>query len=300
MKKKVGLALGGGGARGLAHIGVLKVLSEEQIPIDFIAGTSMGSIIGAMYAQNPDTAVLIDRLESFFSSQDYDSLGLKYIVPKANSNPSFLSQLVQVVSQRIVVNIAQSRQGVVKTERLSEAVSKLLDKGNIEDTRIPFACTASDLNTGQTVLFRKGDIQKAVTISSSIPGFLSPHKWQGMLLTDGGVTAPVPVKEVRQMGADIVIGVGVDPNHIEPLEDPHVIEIISRVDLVRGKILSKIQLSAADIRLHPQIDEAHWSELLRYKEFINAGIIETQKKLPEIHDLIKRKKNLFRGIFYKY
>ncbi|MCD6440411.1 MAG: patatin-like phospholipase family protein [Candidatus Marinimicrobia bacterium] len=300
MKKKVGLALGGGGARGLAHIGVLKVLSEEQIPIDFIAGTSMGSIIGAMYAQNPDTAVLIDRLESFTSSHDYDSLGLKYIVPKTNSTPSFLNQLVQVVSQRIVVNIARFRQGVIKTERLSDAVSKLLDKGNIEDTRIPFACTATDLNTGQTVLFQEGDIQKAVTISSSIPGFISPHKWRGMLLTDGGVTAPVPVKEVRRMGADIVIGVGVDANHVEPLEDPHVIEIISRVNLVRGKILSKIQLLAADIRLHPQIDEAHWSELLRYKEFINAGIIETQKKLPEIHDLIKRKKNLFRGIFYKY
>jgi NTE family protein len=289
MKKKVGLALGGGGARGLAHIGVLKVLSEEQIPIDFIAGTSMGSIIGAMYAQNPDPAALIDRLESFISSRDYDSLGLKYIVPKANSNPSFLNQMVRVVSQRIVVNIAQFRQGVIKTERLSEAISKLLDRGNIEDTRVPFACTATDLNTGQTVLFRKGDIQKAVTISSSIPGFLSPHKWHGMLLTDGGVSAPVPVKEVRQMGADIVIGVGVDTNHVEPLEDPHVIEIISRVDLVRGKILSKAQLSAADIRLHPQINKAHWSELLRYREFIEAGIKEAEDKLPQIRTAVRKK-----------
>lgn len=297
MKKKVGLALGGGGARGLAHVGVLKVLSEEQIPIDFIAGTSMGSIVGAMYAQNPDPAALIDRLESFLSSRDYDSLGLKYIVPKNNSNPSFLNQLVQVVSQRIVLNIAQSRQGVVKTKRLSEAVSKLLDKGNIEDTRIPFACTATDLNTGQTVLFQEGDIQKAVTISSSIPGFISPHKWRGMLLTDGGVTAPVPVKEVRQMGADIVIGVGVDANHIEPLDNSHVIEIISRVDLVRGKILSKIQLSAADIQLHPQIDEAHWSELLRYREFIEAGIKETADKLPQIHASVTKKRSLFNYIF---
>jgi len=295
--KKVGLALGGGGARGLAHVGVLKVLSEEQIPIDFIVGTSMGSIIGAMYAQNPDTAVLIDRLESFFSSRDYDSLGLKYIVPKNNSNPSFLNQMVQVVSQRIVLNIAQSRQGVVKTKRLSEAVSKLLDKGNIEDTRIPFGCTATDLNTGQTILFREGDIQKAVTISSSIPGFISPHKWQGMLLTDGGVTAPVPVKEVRQMGADIVIGVSVHANHIEPLDDSHVIEIISRVDLVRIKILSKIQLSGADIRLHPQIDQAHWSELLRYREFIEAGIKEAADKLPQIHAAVTKKESIFSFIF---
>ncbi|MCK4641255.1 MAG: patatin-like phospholipase family protein [Candidatus Marinimicrobia bacterium] len=297
MKKKVGLALGGGGARGLAHVGVLKVLEEEQIPIDYIAGTSMGAIVGAMYAQNPSADALIDRLESFFSSRDYDSLGLKYIVPKNDQNPSFLSQLAQVVAKRIVVNIAQSRMGIIKTRRLSEAVSALIDKGNIQDTRIPFACAATDLNSGQPVLFQKGDIQEAVTISSSIPGFISPSEWDGKLLTDGGVTAPVPVVEVRRMGADIVIGVSVDANHIKPLEEPHVLDIISRVDMIRGKYLSEIQLATADIQLHPQIDAAHWSELLRYQEFIEAGIRETREKLPQIRAIIAQRKSFFKNLF---
>ena len=295
--KKIGLALGGGGARGLAHVGVLKVLEDEQIPVNYIAGTSMGAVIGAMYAQNPSADALIDRLESFFSSQDYDSLGLKYIVPKNDQNPSFLNQLAQVVAKRIIVNIAQSRIGIIKTDRLSEAISTLINNGNIEDTRIPFVCAATDLNSGQTVLFEEGDIREAVTISSSIPGFISPSEWDGKLLTDGGVTAPVPVKQVQQLGADIVIGVSVDANHIKPLEEPHVLDIISRADQIKGKYLSKIQMSTADVQIHPQIEEAHWSELLRYQEFIEAGIRETREKLPQIRAIIAQKNSFFKNLF---
>lgn len=297
MKKKVGLALGGGGARGLAHVGVLKVLEEEQIPVDYIAGTSMGAIIGAMYAQNPSADALINRLKSFFGSRDYDSLGLKYIVPKNDQNPSFLSQLAQVVAKRIIVNIAQSRTGIIKTNRLSEAISILINKGNIEDTRIPFVCAATDLNSGQTVMFEEGNIQEAVTISSSIPGFISPHEWDGKLLTDGGVTAPVPVEEARRMGADIVIGVNVALNHLQPMDAPHLLDIISRADQIKGKYLSKIQMSTADVQIHPRIDAAHWSELLRYQEFIEAGIQETREKLPQIRAIIAPKESFFKNLF---
>jgi len=298
IKSKVGIALGGGGARGLAHVGVLKVLEVEQIPIDIIAGTSMGSIIGAMYAQRPDVNVLINKLETFFSSQDYESLGLKYIVPKNDQNPSFLNQLVKDVTQRIVINIAHSRTGIIKTNRLAEAVALLIDDGNIEDTQIPFGCAATDLNSGQTINFREGNIREAVTISSSIPGFISPHKWNGRYLTDGGVTAPVPIDEARAMGADVVIGVSVDANNIQALDAPHILDIISRVDQVRGKYLTRHQLSMADVQIHPRIEDAHWSELLRYREFIEAGIQETREKLPQIRNILRRKNSIFRKLFF--
>jgi len=296
-KQKIALALGGGGARGLAHIGVLKVLEEEQIPIDIITGTSMGSLIGAMYAQHPDINQVIKRLKSFFMSRDYESLGLKFVAPKNDQNPSFLNQLVKDVKQRIVVNIAQSRTGIIKTERLSEAVNLLLDAGNIEDARIPFACAATDLNSGDTIVFQEGDIRRAVTISSSIPGFFSPHQWDGRYLTDGGVTAPIPVEEARTMGADIVIGVSVDANHLSPMETPHVIDIISRADQVRGKLLSRLQLLTADIQLHPQIHNAHWSEFQHYEEFIHSGIVETREKLTQIRNILKKKDSIFKRLF---
>lgn len=295
-RAKVGLALGGGGARGLAHVGVLKVLETEQIPIDIITGTSMGAIIGAMYAQHPGVEALIEKLETFFNSQDYESLGLKFIVPKNEQNPSFLNQLVKGVTQRIVINIAHSRTGVIKTERLSEAVALLIDDGDIEDTRIPFACAATDLNSGETVLLREGNIREAVTISSSIPGFIAPHKRDGRYLTDGGVTAPIPIEQTRQMGADIVIGVSVDANQMNPLDEPHVLDIISRADQVRGKLLTRYLLSQADVALHPPIGAVHWSELLRYREFIEAGVQETREKLPQIRNILRKQNSIFRRL----
>lgn len=297
MKKKIGLALGGGGARGLAHVGVLKVLADEQIPIDLIVGTSMGAIIGAMYAQNPNIKKLMERLEIFFTSQDYESLGLKFIVPKNDQNPSLLNQLVQTVANRIIVNIAQSRAGIIKTERLFEAIAKLIDDGKIEDTKIRFACAATDLNSGQTVLFEKGDIRSAVTISSSIPGFIKPHETNGRLLSDGGITAPVPIAEARKMGADVVIGVSVDPQQISSLEEPHVINIISRADMIRGRLLSGILMKSADIQLLPALGEVHWSELLRYKEFIAAGEQETRNKIALIRSVVFKKQSFFQRLF---
>lgn len=298
MKSKVGLALGGGGARGLAHVGILQVLEEERIPIDVITGTSMGAVIGAMYAQHPDVNRLIQKLESFFASQDYESLGLKHVVPKSNQNPSLLNQLVKDVTQRIVINIAHSRTGIIKTDRLAEAVALLIDDGNIEDTMIPFGCAATDLNSGQTVLFQQGDIRRAVTISSSIPGFIPPHKWDGRYLTDGGVTAPVPVDEARKMGADIVIGVSVDAATMGPLEEPHILDIISRSDQVRGKYLTHYQLSMADVQLHPVIGDVHWSEFLRYREFIESGKREAREKLPQIRNILRKKNSIFWKLFH--
>jgi len=297
MKTKIGLALGGGGARGLAHLGVLKVLEEDGIPIDSITGTSMGAVVGAMYAQNPDSESIIKRFENFLASQDYDSLGLKYVIPQDEQNPSFLSHLVRIVAKRIVVNFAPTRTGIVKTERLSDAISFLIDDRNFHDTKIPFGAVTTDLNSGETVLFREGNIKKAVTLSSSIPGFISPEPVNGNLFTDGGVSAPVPVYEAREMGADIVIGICVGVNRIKALENPNIIDIISRTDAIKGIYLSKLQLSNADVSLHPDVKDAHWSEFLRYKEFVNAGIVEAQKKLPEIHNAIKKKKNLIRKIF---
>ncbi len=297
MNTKIGLALGGGGARGLAHLGVLKVLEENGIHTDFITGTSMGAVVGAMYAQNPDSEAVIKRFENFLASQNYNSLGLKYIIPQNEQNPSFMSHLARIVAKRIVVNFAQSRTGIIKDERLSDAISFLIDDGDFHNAKIPFGVVSTDLNSGKTVVFKEGNIRKAVKLSSSIPGFISPEQINGQLLTDGGVTAPVPVDEAREMGADLVIGVCVCINQIKELKNPNIIDIISRTESIRGFYLSKLQLANADVSLHPDVKDAHWSEFLRYKEFINAGIVEAEKKLPEIHNAIRKEKKFLRKIF---
>lgn len=299
MKPVIGLALGGGGARGLAHLGVLKVLEEENIPIGCIAGTSMGAIIGAMYAQNPNANLVIEKFKLFLKSQDYESLGLKYIVPKTDQSLSFLQQTAHIIAKRVVINIAQSRTAILKSERLSKAIFFLIEKRNIQDTKIPFGAVVTDLHSGEGKFLQNGDIRNAVIISSSIPGFIPPKPSDGQLLTDGGVSDPVPVKHTHEMGADLVIGVSTASTKLLPLKAPNVIDIITRTEEIRGYHLSKALLEKADVYLHPDVKNAHWSEFLRFEEFIESGIEEARNKMPEIRRAINKKKGFLRQIFSK-
>jgi len=221
---RIGLALGGGGARGAAHFGILKVLEEEGIPIDIIAGTSMGAIVGAMYAQNPDAAAVTERYEKFINSVDYGSLGLQDIAPSVQDS-HILQKFARTIAQRIYISSMGSRSGIMKPEFLEKALEELLDRGNIQDTKIPFGAVATDLNSGSTLLMRKGSIRKAVRRSALIPGYLPPEQDGERLITDGAVSEPVPVGSAREMGAEVTIAVSVDPAtgnpHRRPEHDQH-------------------------------------------------------------------------------
>ncbi len=183
---RVGLALGGGGARGAAHFGVLKVFEEERIPIDLIAGTSMGAIVGAMYAQNPDASAVIEKYEHFIANMDYGSFGLKYIAADADQDSHLLQKFARTIAQRIYMSSMGHRSGIMKPEFLDKALKELLDRGNVQDTKIPFGAVATDLNSGNTILIREGSIRKAVRRSSLIPGYLPPEEEGAKLITDGG------------------------------------------------------------------------------------------------------------------
>ncbi len=257
MKPRIGIALGSGGARGLAHLGVLKVLEDGQIPVHAMAGTSMGAVVGAMYAQNPDIGAVTRRFIRFLSSEKFDSLGMKMLMPHTDQQPSFFGHFVQVVAKRIVVNIAQSRTGIIKTERLREAISELIDDGDIQDTQIPFGAVATDLNTGATVHLTSGSIREAVIYSSSIPGFISPHAFDHKIVSDGAVSSPVPVSEVRQMGANFIIAVNVSADRLRPLSEPNIIDILTRSDIIHGIALANLQMQQADIQIHPEVKDAH-------------------------------------------
>jgi len=297
MKPKVGLALGAGGARGLAHLGVLKVLEKNDIPIDFIAGTSMGAIVGAMYAQEPDADLLIARIEEYLEHKDYEDLGLEKVVPEKDENPGFLSQFASSIGKRIVLNFAISKSSILNQKTLSSAIENLVQPGEIEDTKIPFCAVSTDLNTGQSEIMDSGNIRNAVQVSSSIPGFFPPCREDGKLLVDGGVTAPVPVDEAKAGNSDIIIGVSVGKRNFKPLEEVKLLDIMSRVQHIKGGYLGKEQLKNADIMLEPDIGSGHWSEFLRYKEFIQLGVNKTQENINGIKKCVKRNKSIIRRVW---
>lgn len=181
---KVGLALGGGGARGLAHIGVLKALKEESIPIDLIAGTSMGAVIGALYAKERK----VDILEKMVLETDW-------------------KQLVRLVDLNLLPG-----KGLVHGEKIKELLRSLIGDARFQDLEIPLAVVAADVQTSEEIIFHEGSVIEAVRASISLPVIFTPVKWGDRFLVDGGIVNPVPIDVVRNMGAEVVIAVNVIPS----------------------------------------------------------------------------------------
>jgi len=297
MSLKIGIALGGGGARGLAHVGILKVFEEERIPVHCISGASVGAVVGAMYAQNPNVDSMIERFKKSFAEGFYEQLGLKYLRKNDASEGSFLHQASKSIKRRIVINMAQNRKALLKELRLSVILSKLIDEGNIEDAKIPLTIVATSLNTGDDIVFRSGDIVTAVAASSSIPGFLPPVELGNDLLTDGGASSPVPVQFLHKMGADLSIGVEICMREFPILESPNAIEIISRAEMITARNLARSMAETADVVILPDTKDVHWSDFSRFDELIEAGMESAREKLTEIKKTIKRNTPLYKRLF---
>ena len=289
MSVRVGIALGGGGARGLAHVGVLKALEEEGISLSYIAGTSIGAVVGAMYAQNPSADGIIERFKRSLDDEFYDQLGLDYLKTDGTQEATFLRQTTHNLKRRIAINLAQNRTGLLKEIRLKSILFKFIDAGNIEDTKIPLAIVATSLHTGDDIVFRKGDIINAVAASSSIPGFLCPVCLDNDLLTDGGVSCPVPVKYLPKNEVDVTIGVELGVKRYHPLECINVIEIIARADMITSRNLGQMMVNMADVAILPNTLDLHWSDFSRAEELIEVGIKSARAKLSEIKEVIRKK-----------
>lgn len=287
-KPKIGLALGSGGARGLAHLGVLKVLELEKIPIDFIAGTSSGALIGAMYALEPYVEIVEQKVRDFLNSPLYKKMGLDRIVRK-NGTDSYFSHAATYLKERIVINLAYSRTSLVSNKKLAIALSYLLPNVNIEQTRIPFCTVATDLNRGRDMMIKAGDLVTAITASSSIPGFLPPVSLADNILLDGCVSQNVPVDAAFKLGADIVIAVNVMQQLAAKPEYDNIFEILVRTGQITSNTLTNLQLLKADIVISPEVGQFHWSEFNCIDQIIELGIQKTEQALPQIIKKIKKK-----------
>jgi len=294
---KVGLALGGGGARGLAHVGVLKVLEEAHVPIHCIAGTSIGAVVGGMYAQHPDSAYLEKKLWDYLSSRAYKESGLDYLQTKRDAE-NFFGQVASYVKERIIINIAHSRPSIVGGWRLFNTIDFLLEDGLIEETKIPFAAVAVDLVSGNEVVLRQGDIKRAVAASSSIPGFLPPLPMDNMLLIDGAVACPVPIGPVMELGAELVVAVDVSQDLTAEPELENVVDIIFRTSSITARKYTLLLMKEADVVIRPKVGTVHWSEIKLLREMIREGERAAREALPELQQAIKKKSSLVEKIFH--
>ena len=251
IKPKVALVLGGGAARGFAHVGVLRVLEQEKIPIHMIIGTSVGSLIGAIYASNPNS---FDLEWTSFELEKDDLFDF---------------------------SILSSATGPVKGEKLEKFITKKISAKNIEQLKVPFYAVAADLNTGEPVIFSSGPISKAIRASCSIPGVFTPLSYNNRQLIDGGVLGNIAPEVARQNGANLIIAVSIDKSTQNKDTDTIVGITLQAIAIMSSKIDS-YKAKEADVLISPEVGDVGTMDFTQKKRCMEAGIAAAQKALPEI------------------
>ncbi|PYP87430.1 MAG: esterase [Candidatus Angelobacter sp. Gp1-AA117] len=249
-RPRIGLALGGGFARGLAHIGVLKVLEEANIPVDFIAGTSVGSVIGAAYA-------------SGMSAKE-------------------LEEIAALVRVKDFSRWTFSRFGLFSNDKMAIFLSKILRCKTFEDLRIPLAVAATDIISGDAVVFTSGDLVDPVRASCAYPGMFLPVNINGRLYVDGLLAHAVPAMPLRQMGAEKVLSIYLSSHWVKPQGPRHVFDVIGQCFSIAQERMCGPWKSASDVVLEPAIGEFGYDDFVRAPELIRAGEAVARAALPQI------------------
>ncbi len=285
-KVKVGLALGGGGARGLAHLGVLQVLEEEKIPIDVISGTSMGAIIGALYAYNPDINTVMTKVRACVETGSFRAL--MFDLNKEKDREGLLYKFSGFIKRAYLSTIIKTRLSVISKDRIENVINELLPDIEIRKLGIPFAATATNLFKGEEIVIEDGPLRKAVLGSASIPGILPPVEWNGDLIADGGSVSECPINGCRKLGADIVIAVNVKSRkrYLDKLDNG--LEVISRANYITGTKLNDLNLLAADIVINPAVGNIHWANFKRIDYCAKRGERAVWSKLEQIKETIRK------------
>lgn len=254
---KIGLALGGGAARGFAHIGVIKALEAQGIVPDIVVGTSAGSLVGALYA--------------------------------AGNNGFALHKMALQMDEATIsdwsVPLFSKATGVLKGEALQNYVNRAVNNQPIEKMKMPFGAVATDLNTGQPILFRRGNTGAAVRASSAVPGVFQPVRIGDHSYVDGGLVSPVPVRFAREMGADFVIAVNISA---QPDAQPasSTLDVLLQTFAIMGQSINQYELREADVVIQPRLGTMKGSDfpgrnnaILAGEQAASAAMMELKRKL---------------------
>jgi NTE family protein len=293
-KRRIGLALGGGGARGLAHIGVLMVLERERIPIDLIVGTSIGALVGGAYASGISPDELQKRMNAYLNSPEFQSSAMKAFETAHAKGELGLTERIQTYFRNTFYLIqAMFKPGILPNEDFQTTINYFIPDIQIEETRIPFRAVATDLVSGEEITFSKGPLRQAVMASCAVPGAIAPLREGERLLSDGGIICLVPSSVARQEGADIVIAVAVD-RYIRSEELRTVVDVYQRVNEIMGEKLKNYELANADVVILPEVGDLHWSDFSEAINLIDEGEKAAREKLDDIRNVIPGLKNWFR------
>jgi NTE family protein len=257
LRPGVGLALGGGFARGFAHLGVLKVFQKYDIKVSHIAGSSVGSILGAAYASGAPLERIIETCRT-----------LRF---------------------RDIARWRVSRLGLASNQRLAALMERVFGSRQFEDLKIPLAVVATDLSTGEPAVFTQGHLVDAIRASCAFPGLFEPVQIGTRCLADGGLVAPVPTQAARSLGAQIVVGVSVGMQDGHRGTPTNIFQVVSRAVSAAQKHQLELWERHADLVLRPDVQFLAWDDFARADEAIEAGAAAALRALPRIEGLLEKK-----------
>ncbi|MBI1822871.1 MAG: patatin-like phospholipase family protein [Nitrospirae bacterium] len=288
---KIGVVLGGGGTRGFAHLGVLKVLEDEKIPIDLVCGTSFGSLVGGLYATEPDANLIKEKIIRFLKSPVFKHARLEFLKENFTQvkKSSFFDQMKSYFKRGLFYGISLNRGFFISAGELQRTLNGLIEDIKIEDTKIPFFCVAADILSGMEIVLSTGPMREAVAASCAIPGIFPPVKIGNMQLIDGGWVNRVPIEPALRNGATFTIAIEAS-NNLEPSELKRGIEIVLRSSDMTRNVLSEIQLRQADVVIRPDVGHIHWAEFNRGAECYKAGEEAAKKMIDSIKREIRNKR----------
>ncbi|MCB4792679.1 MAG: patatin-like phospholipase family protein [Elusimicrobia bacterium] len=266
-RPKVALVLGGGGARGFAHIGVLKVLEEEKVPIDIVTGTSVGALIGALYASGLD----VNQFEKMSENVGWNDL--------VNASGPAL------------VNLLLTNQ-LLSSERMEKYLKKNIRDLRFDELKIKFACVATDIITGERIIFKEGEIVPCVRASATMPGVFEPVEYRHRYLVDGGLVDNIPVDVAKLLGADFIIAVAVSGNFSKN-RISNVFMVLTQSINIQGKLLDKDNLGMSDIVIQPDVGDVSAIDLGCSNECIDAGITATRKSVAVLKQMLIKKTSAY-------
>jgi len=293
-KRHIGLALGGGGARGLAHIGVLRVLEQEEIHIDLLVGTSIGALVGGAYASGMGPNEMQERIDEFLNSEEFHSSAIKAFETVHAPRETGLTEKIQsYFKNRFFMVQAMFKPGIFSCEDFQHTIDFFIPDIQIEETQLPFRAVATDLVSGEQIIFSKGSLRQAVMASCAVPGAVEPIKDGQRILSDGGIICLIPSSVARKEGADIVIAVAVDRDIYSEEEFRTVAGVYHRVSEIMANKLKDIELMDADIVILPEVGDLHWASFSQARNLIQEGEKATREKLSDIRNAIPGIKKWF-------
>lgn len=284
-KFSVGIALGGGGARGIAHIGLLQVMAEHGVSVDRVSGTSAGALIGAMYASRPDPVWLEQRFREFLGSRAFKNLGTERLA-KRHEGAETVSAFGKRLKDHFVVNLSLMRQYVIPRETLNAAVEFLVPARRFQDLELPMTVCATDLQSGELVRYQSGDLVLALANSSSIPGVLEPEISGQSIVVDGGVLSPVPTRALIGK-TDFIIASEITRRALPPLEDVNIYALMMRSEQLSQRALARHQARLADFVFCPDVMDLHWSQFGAFDELLQNGREEAQNRMRELKSRLR-------------